>query len=109
PPAARRSKLFGLGALPGAGPVTAQPSRTSSSSSNEVVPAPVETATSSTKSPRPCVAQSLTYVIHTSTCLAAYAPRLTDHCCQPFEDPEAAFHEPVVPVAEHDPSALSVW
>ena len=64
---------------------------------------------SSTKSPRPCVDQSLTYVIDTSTCLPAYAPRLTSHCPQPCEEPEAAFHEPVVPVGEHDPSAFRVW
>jgi hypothetical protein len=67
PAAVVRTKLFGFGALPGAGPVIVQPPRPSS---KEVV-APVETAVSSRNTPSPCVAQSLTYAIETSTCFPA--------------------------------------
>ena len=49
-------KLLALAALPGGGPVIAQPSRPVS---NEVLPSPVETTMSSTKTPMPWVAQSL--------------------------------------------------
>jgi hypothetical protein len=77
--------------------------------SKEVVPSPVETSMSSTKTPRPWVAQSLAYAIDTSTFFPAKRERSTDHCCHPPELPEAAFHEPVVPVGEHVPSALRVW
>src|SRR5919206_1706231 len=105
PAAVVRTKLFTFGALPAAGPVTAQPP---SPSSKDVV-APVETAVSSMNTPSPCVAQSLTYAIETSTCLPAKVDRSTDHCCQPPELPEAAFQEPVDPVGEHVVSAFSVW
>jgi hypothetical protein len=63
---------------------------------------------SSTKAPSFWVPQSLAYVIETSTCWPAYAPRLTDHCFQPPEFPEAAFHAPLVPVAVQVPP-VSVW
>src|SRR5690606_16703332 len=56
------------------------------------------TAASSRKTPAPWVAQSLTYVIETSTCLPAYGVRSIRHCCQPPELPEAAFQEPEAPV-----------
>ena len=42
---------LGLGSLPAGAPGTVQPSNVSPSSSNDVVPSPVETATSSTKAP----------------------------------------------------------
>src|SRR5687767_14921509 len=45
PAAVVRTKLFGLGALPGGGPLAAQPSRLVS---NDVEPSPVVTTTSST-------------------------------------------------------------
>ncbi len=54
-----RMKLFGFGPLPAGGPVTAQPSIGSASSSNDVVPSPVDTVMSSTKVPRPWTDQSL--------------------------------------------------
>ena len=52
-----RTKLFGWGALPGAGPVTRQPSKPRS---NEVEPSPLERSMSSTEAPFPWVPQSLT-------------------------------------------------
>jgi hypothetical protein len=67
PPAVVRVQLFEFGPLPGGGPVTDQPPR---SSSKDVV-APVEIAVSSTNAPRPWTAQSLAYAIETSTCLPA--------------------------------------
>jgi len=60
-----RIQLLALAALPGGGPVTAQPSRLVS---NDVLPSPVDTTTSSTKTPRPWLAQSLAYAMETSTC-----------------------------------------
>ena len=50
-----RMKLLTLGPLPSGGPVIAQPSRPVS---NEVL-VPSGSVTSSTNTPRPCVAQSL--------------------------------------------------
>jgi hypothetical protein len=53
-------------------PGTVQPSSGSASSSNEVLPSPVETAMSSMKTPGNCwKPQSLTEVIETSTCRPA--------------------------------------
>lgn len=49
PAGGRPHEVFGVGGLPGGGPVTANPSMASPSSSNEVVPAPVETVMSYTK------------------------------------------------------------
>jgi len=51
-----RVKSFELGALPGGAPGVVHPSIPVS---KEVVPSPVETSMSSTKTPRPWVAQSL--------------------------------------------------
>ena len=45
--------------LPSGGPVTCQPSSGSASASNEVLPSPVETVTSSTKTPVSCTTSSL--------------------------------------------------
>ena len=56
PPAVVRTKSFVFAALPGGAPVTVQPSVPVS---KDVVPAPVETTMSSTKTPKPWVAQSL--------------------------------------------------
>jgi hypothetical protein len=42
---------FSFGPLRGGGPGTVQPSRGDPSASNDVVPSPVETTTSSTKTP----------------------------------------------------------
>ena len=101
-------KLFGFGALPGGGPVICQPP--SSPFSKEVVPWPVDTSMSSTKTPSPWVAQSLMYAIETSAWPPAYADRSTDHCCQPAELPESAHHSPVVPVGVQVVVAVSsVW
>jgi hypothetical protein len=71
---------FGLGALPSGGPETVHPSNVSPSSSNDVVPSPVETTTSSTNAPRAGNASSLAYEIDTSTSPPAYADRSIDHC-----------------------------
>src|SRR5215213_1208191 len=84
---------------PAGGPATVQPP---SPSSNEVasVVAPRVTVTSSRSRPGDGrVAQSVMYVIETSTCLPAYGVRSTFHCCQPPELPVAAFQVPVVPPA----------
>ena len=56
PAAVVRLKSLALGALPGGAPGTLHPS---SPASNEVVPSPVETSMSSTKTPRPWNDQSL--------------------------------------------------
>ena len=48
----------------------------------------------------PCVDQSLTYEMDSSTCCPAYADRSTDHSTQPWLEPEAACQSPVVPVGE---------
>ena len=45
------NQSFGLGWLPAGAPGTVQPSKTSPSSSKEVVPSPVELTMSSTNSP----------------------------------------------------------
>jgi hypothetical protein len=50
---------FGFGSLPSGAPGTVQPSSVSPSASNEVVPSPVETTTSSTNTPAPCTMSSL--------------------------------------------------
>ena len=55
PDASVRMKLFALGALPGGGPVIAQPSRPAS---NDVL-VPSGSVMSSRKTPMPWVAQSL--------------------------------------------------
>ena len=107
PAAVVMMKLFGFGALPGGGPVISQPPV--SPFSNEVVPWPVDTSMSSTKTPSPWMAQSLAYAIETSTWPPAYADRSTDHCCQPPELPDAAFHSPVVPVGSHVVASTTVW
>ena len=48
---------FALAPLPDGAPLTAQPS---SPASKDVLPSPVDTTTSSTKTPNPWTAQSLT-------------------------------------------------
>jgi hypothetical protein len=53
--------------------------------------------------------QSLTYARETSTCVPAYAPRSTLHCCQPLDEPQEACQTPVVPVGLQVLSGLSVW
>ena len=74
-------------------PGTVQPSIGSPSSSNDVLPSPVETTMSSMNTPGNCWRpQSLSDVIETSTCVPAYAERSTWNCCQPPELPFAAFH-----------------
>jgi hypothetical protein len=45
------SQVLGLGSLPGGGPPAVQPSSGSPSASNEVLPSPVDTTMSSTKTP----------------------------------------------------------
>src|SRR5215218_8937305 len=97
PPASVISQLFALAPLPSGGPVTCQPPV--SVPSNDVVPP--GHAMSSRNTPRFCVPQSLMYAIEISTVLPAYVLRSIDHCCQPFELPDAAFHEPLVPVGAH--------
>src|SRR5215211_1807525 len=91
-------------------PGMVQPSIGSPSSSNEVLPSPVETAMSSMNTPGNCwKPQSLSDVIDSSTCLPAYCDRSTCHCCQPLELPLAAFHWPVLPVGVQVPSDWNVW
>src|SRR3990172_1606732 len=106
PAAVVRIQSFGFGELPSGAPGAVQPSMPVS---NEVEPSPVDTSMSSTNAPSPCVAQSLTYAIESSTCLPAYAERSTRHCCQPPEAPENAFHVPVVPVGVHIATPSHVW
>jgi hypothetical protein len=52
----------------------------SPSFSNDVVPAPVETTMSSTKTPGYCTRSSLAYVIESSTFWLGKPARLTRHC-----------------------------
>src|ERR1044072_343113 len=54
-----RTQSFGLGSLPAGGPGTVQPSNGWASASNDVVPLPVETTTSSTPTPAHCTESSL--------------------------------------------------
>src|SRR5690606_24669381 len=93
-----RVQLFTEAEVPSGGSVTAQPPRSVSNEVSSVVTPSRVTAASSRKTPAPWVAQSLTYVIETSTCLPAYGVRSIRHCCQPPELPEAAFQEPEAPV-----------
>ena len=60
-----------LGALPAGAPGTVQPSIVSPSFSNDVVPAPVETTMSSTKTPCFWKRSSLAYEMETTTSLPA--------------------------------------
>src|SRR4029453_367177 len=87
-----------FGALPAGASCVVQPSLPLS---KDVVPSPVETSMSSTKTPSPWKAQSLTYVIDTSTCCPANPERSTFHCSQPPAFPLDAFHTPGVPVGSH--------
>jgi hypothetical protein len=73
-------QVFGLAGLPGGGPPGTQPSSGSPSSSNDVVPWPVETTTSSTKAPAKVKSRSFTEDSETSTRRPAYADRSMDHC-----------------------------
>src|SRR5215204_3389673 len=98
---------FAFGAVPGGGPLAAHPPV--SLPSNDVEPSPVDTTTSSTKAPRPCVAQSLAYEMNTSTSWPWNAPRSTVHCCQPPELPLAAHQSPDVPLGEHVVWPVCVW
>src|ERR671924_15381 len=86
-------------------PGTVQPSIGSASSSNDVLPSPVEVVMSSMKTPGNCWRpQSLSAVIDTSTCLPANGARSNSSCCQPPEPPFAAFQCPLDPVLLHVPS-----
>src|SRR5215218_3626097 len=107
PPASVTSQVLAFAPLPSGGPAICQPPV--SPASNEVEP-PGQ-AMSSRNTPRFCVPQSLTYAIEISTVSPAQSSRLIDHCCQPPELPEAAFHSPLVPVGVHvgGSPAVYVW
>ena len=100
---------FALPGLPSGAPVTVQPSNSSPSASNDVVPSPVETTTSSTKTPCTGMMKSDATARATSTLWPAHADRSTTHRSHPSLEPLAAHHSPVVPVgSQRDPFADDV-
>src|SRR5918994_1168918 len=93
-----RIQSLELDAEPAGEPETVHPPRSVSNEVSDTAVPSASTDTSSRKTPMPCVAQSVTYEMDTSTCWPAYADRSTDHSDHPFEDPVAACQSPVVPV-----------
>src|SRR5918995_880554 len=93
-----RIQSLELLAEPSGEPETVHTPRSVSNDVSDTAVPSASTDTSSRKTPMPCVAQSVTYEMDTSTCWPAYADRSTDHSDQPFEVPVAAFQAPVVPV-----------
>ena len=73
------------------------------------MPAPVETTTSSTKTPGSWKTSSLAYETDTSAVFPANAPRSMLHCSQPPLEPLMAFQEPVVPVGLQPSSSFADW